>query len=127
MFRGRRFMSTVLAVLTRLTLRKTKNKILVSFFSCSVVLHSLESSRTDQIKYIVIQLFCTSNTTFRFVPRGEDNKTYFIFCFGCFEQFLLCHSFHFRCLVVFCLYCSPLIQYNNFHSKFLVLRIYLWY
>jgi hypothetical protein len=50
--RGGAFMFLVLA---RLTLRKTKNSLLFSFRG-SVVLHTLEHSRTDQIKRIVSQL-----------------------------------------------------------------------
>jgi hypothetical protein len=41
-------------MLDRLTLRKTKN--MKSYFRGSVVLHTLEHSRTDQIKCIVSQL-----------------------------------------------------------------------
>jgi hypothetical protein len=48
------FMLNVLAMLARLTLKKTKNK--KSNFRGSVVLHVLEHSRADQIKCIVSQL-----------------------------------------------------------------------
>jgi hypothetical protein len=44
----------MLTVLARLTLWKTKNK--KSYFHGPVVLHTLEHSRTDQIKCIVNQL-----------------------------------------------------------------------
>jgi hypothetical protein len=48
-------MLTVLAVLALLTLQ-IKNKRPLFYFCGSVVLHALEHSRTDQIKYIVSQL-----------------------------------------------------------------------
>jgi hypothetical protein len=44
----------MLTVLPWLTLLKTKNK--KSYFCGSVVLHTLEHSRTDQIKCIISQL-----------------------------------------------------------------------
>jgi hypothetical protein len=43
----------MLTVLVRLTLRKTKNKKIVSYFRGSVVLITLEHSRSDQIKRLV--------------------------------------------------------------------------
>jgi hypothetical protein len=55
-YRDGAFMLTVLTMLARLTLWKTKNKSLLSYFCGSVVHHTLEHSRTDEIKCIVSQL-----------------------------------------------------------------------
>jgi hypothetical protein len=46
----------MLTVLARLTVSKTKNKLLLSYFHGSLALPPLQYSRTDQIKWIFGQI-----------------------------------------------------------------------